>query len=450
MKQSVSFTQGPVGRTLYTMSLPMVIGLFATMSFNAVDTFFVAQLGEKPLAAMSFTFPVVFIVQSFSIGLGAGMSSLVARLLGKSKTLEAQQVGTLVLAFAFFATLILSVIGALALEPIFKLLGAGDDMIPLIADYMLIWFVGAPPMVAATVATALFRATGNSKAVGTLMLWSALLNAVLDPLLIFGLGPFPRLEIEGAAYASLICRLLLTLAVGILIVRWKLVASIRSMVRADILGRYREFFRIAVPAMATNMIIPLSGAITVALAANYGYEAVAGLGVALRIEPMVLIAFYALSSVMGPFMGQNMQDNERQLRALKVTTQFCIAAGLLFAVLLWLFGEMISSLFCDSDVVLQVAVSYLSIVPISYGLYGLVMSINASFNGLGNPLPATLLSFLRVLGFYVPLLYLGQHWWGIKGIFAAAAFSNIVVGVLGYRWLKSRLSVNLQPAPNAT
>lgn len=414
----------------------MVIGLLATMSFNAVDTYFVAQLGEKPLAAMSFTFPVVFIIQSFSIGLGAGMSSVVSRLLGQKQTAAAQQTGTLVLLFAFIATTIMSILGIVFMSPIFKLLGAEDDLMPLIADYMVIWFWGAPPMVTATVATALFRATGNSRFVGNLMLLSAVANAILDPFLIFGLGPFPRLEIEGAAYASLICRLGITAAIFTYLVRWRL-ASWALDSWDNIRLRYREIFRIALPAMATNMMIPLSGAITVALAANYGYEAVAGLGVALRVEPIVLISFYALSSVIGPFMGQNMGNGARQQEALAVILRYCLISGLALALLLWLLAPTISGWFSDSDDVVLVAVSYLSLVPVSYGLYGMVMSANAAFNGLGHPLPATLVSFLRVLGLYVPLLYLGQHFWGIQGMFAAASFSNIVMGIIGYRWVKS-------------
>ena len=414
----------------------MVIGLLATMSFNAVDTYFVAQLGEKPLAAMSFTFPVVFIVQSFSIGLGAGMSSVVSRLLGQKQTEAAQQTGTLVLLFAFFATAILSILGIVFLSPIFRLLGAEEDLMPLIADYMVIWFWGAPPMVMAMVATALFRATGNSRFVGNLMLLSAVFNAILDPFLIFGWGPFPRLEIEGAAYASLISRLGIASAILIYLVRWHL-ASWALGSWNNIRHRYREIFRIALPAMATNMMIPLSGAITVALAANYGYEAVAGLGVALRVEPIVLISFYALSSVIGPFMGQNMGNRARQQEALRVILKYCLIIGLVLAVLLWLLAPTISGWFSDSSEVIVVAVSYLSLVPISYGLYGMVMSSNAAFNGLGHPLPATLVSFLRVLGLYVPLLYLGQHFWGIHGMFVAASFSNIVMGIVGYRWAKS-------------
>ncbi|MEC8429465.1 MAG: MATE family efflux transporter, partial [Pseudomonadota bacterium] len=132
VKQAVSFTEGPVGRQLYRMSMPMVWGLLATMSFNAVDTYFVAQLSESDLAAMSFTFPVVMVVTSLAIGLGAGTSSVMARLLGQGRSDYAKRLAADSLVLSSLLSLLIVVIGLLTIEPLFLLLGASPELIPVI------------------------------------------------------------------------------------------------------------------------------------------------------------------------------------------------------------------------------------------------------------------------------------------------------------------------------
>ena len=441
MKQAVSFTEGPVGRQLYRMSMPMVWGLLATMSFNAVDTYFVAQLSENDLAAMSFTFPVVMVVTSLAIGLGAGTSSVMARLLGQGRTDYAKRLAADSLVLSSLLSLLIVVVGLLTIEPLFLLLGASPELIPVIAEYMSIWYFGVPFLVVPMTMSALMRATGNSMVWGILMMVAALINGLLDPILIFGWGPVPRMEIAGAAWATVLTRFMLfSVAAHYLVRKLDLVSSPHRQWQ-DLRGAWGAIMHIGMPAMATNMIIPFASGITVALVAGYGVDAVAGFGVAMRIEPVVLIGFYALSGVIGPFFGQNMavEYQHRQKQALYLVMRFCLAFGLGIAVLLWFMAEPVTRLFSDNPSIVSVSVAYLMLVPISYGIYGLVMSINATFNGLGKPFPAVVISVLRVLGFYLPLVWLGQHYWGIHGLFAATAISNILSGLLAFYWIRRDL-----------
>ena len=419
----------------------MVWGLLATMSFSAVDTYFVAQLGGDQLAAMSFTFPVIMIVTSMAIGLGAGTSSVMARLLGQKQVESAKQLAGDTLLLSLLLALLVAVVGLLTIEPLFTLLGAEPQLLPYIREYMQIWYFNTPFVLAPMAISAMMRASGNNKAMGVLMLFSALFNMVLDPLLIFGWGVFPRLEMAGAAWATLITRVCLGFMALYLVTRHLQLMTWPHKRWLELKASWKSVLHIGLPAMGTNMIIPFASGITVALVAGHGVEAVAGYGVAMRIEPVVLIAFYALSGVMGPFLGQNMaqQYRHRQLQALHSVTRFCLLFGLGLALLLWLFGDLFSGLFSDSKEVVDVAVWYLSIVPLSYGLYGLVMAVNAGFNGLGEPFPAMALSVLRVLVIYLPLALLGQWLWGVQGLFAGTLLANLITGVLAYLWISSRL-----------
>ncbi|MDO6746940.1 MATE family efflux transporter [Gilvimarinus sp. 1_MG-2023] len=436
-----TMTEGHVPTQLRTLALPMVWGLMATMSFNVVDTYFVAQLGNSQLAAMSFTFPVVMVLTSIGIGLGAGTSSAVARLLGAGNASSAQRLATDAVTLTLLIAVSVCVLGWFTIDPLFTLLGAPPELIPLIHQYMSIWYFSAPCLLVPMVALASLRAMGMSQIQGTLMSVAALFNAALDPLLIFGLWGFPELGIAGAAWATLITRALtLVFALYILKARVGLLGPLRAPI-AVIASSWRTIIHVGLPAMASNIIIPLASGVVVIMVASFGTDAVAGLGVAVRIEPLALIAFYALSGVVGPFFGQNdgAGKHHRMYEALTIITLFCLGFGALLTGLMWLFGAQLAELFSEHRAVLEVAVLYLAIVPLSYGLYGLTMSVNAAFNGLGAPWPAMMLSASRVLLVYLPLMLLLKSTWGLTGIFIATAVTNAIVGVWAYFWLRSRI-----------
>jgi Na+-driven multidrug efflux pump len=176
-----------------------------------------------------------------------------------------------------------------------------------------------------------------------------------------------------------------------------------------------------------------------AMIARYGPEAVAGFGVASRIESLVLVIYYALSSVIGPFVGQNLSagKEDRIQRSLRLCAGFCISSGLVIALVLALLSGILPSLFSSSEEVIGVTRMFLWIAPISYGAYGIVMVVNAAFNGLGNPMPGVVISVTRILVLYVPLAILGMRFYGITGIFVAYAVANIASGILGYLWAKA-------------
>jgi putative MATE family efflux protein len=436
--KSPALTEGPVAAHLQRLALPMVWGILATMSFNLVDTYFVAQLGDAPLAAMSFTFPVVMVINSFAIGLGAGVSSAVARAYGAGDIARVRRLVTDTTLLAVLIALLISVAGLASMAPLFRLLGAPEEMLPLIADYMVPWYLGAVFAVVPMVALSALRAIGNSSLTGRIMVAVALFNLLLDPLLIFGLLGFPRLELQGAALSTVIARGISFFAAFYYLVRREKLLAALDWRWPVILDSWRSVLAVGLPAIATNVIIPMAGGVTVALVAVHGPEAVAGLGVALRIEPLALIVFYALSSVVGPFIGQNAGAGkvERLQQTVNVLARFCLLLGAVLALLLYFVASPIVRLFSDSEAVLVVAVAYLSVVPLSYAGYGFVMSANAAFNGLGRPLPATLISFLRVLGLYLPLAWAGNQLWGINGLFAATALANLILGVFAWWWLR--------------
>ena len=172
------------------------------------------------------------------------------------------------------------------------------------------------------------------------------------------------------------------------------------------------------------------------MVATFGTAAVAGLGIAIRIEAFSLIIFYAMSSIIGPFVGQNLgaARYDRIASALRQSFLFCVAWGIVLALSIGFFAIPLTRLFTEETAVVQVATLYLWVVPLSYGMAGIIMITNANFNGIGKPIPATVLSVTRMMIVYLPLAYLGKAIWGILGIFIATSLSNLVVGTAASIW----------------
>ncbi|GAH14310.1 unnamed protein product, partial [marine sediment metagenome] len=143
-QKNAQLTDGPVGKILIRLTIPMVIGIVSMVAFNLVDTFFVSRLGTLELAAMSFTFPVVLVVHSLAMGLGIGTSAVLSRAIGEGYHHKVQRLATdgLILSVLIVATFVIA--GMATIEPLFRMLGANEKIIPLIKEYMRIWYIGVP------------------------------------------------------------------------------------------------------------------------------------------------------------------------------------------------------------------------------------------------------------------------------------------------------------------
>ncbi len=431
-------TEGSVGRHLVAMTVPVLAGIATMMAQGLVDTFFIGRVGDRELAAFGFGFPILMIVTSVAIGLGAGTSSVVARALGADDHERARRLSTDSLILSFALTAIICLIGILTIDPLFRMLGAPEDMLPMIGSFMTILYIGVPFIVVGMVGMASMRATGDTRLPGMLMIIAAVLNVSLDPIFIFGLGPVPALGLDGAAVAALLARGAI-FAGTLYLMRYHLdLVSFRRPVRAELRASWRAILHVGIPAAGTNVIVPLGATIITALLARFGPEAVAGFGVASRIESLLLVVFYAMSAIIGPFVGQNFAAGREQriLRALWLCTMFSLASSLVYGLVLGLLSGIIPTLFTDSTDVANVTRLFLLIVPVSYGAYGMVMIMNASFNGLGHPMPAVWISVARILALYVPLALAGATLFGIAGVFGAYVIANVISGAGAYLWAR--------------
>lgn len=429
-------TEGPVASQLVRLTLPMVWGLFALIAFNLVDTYFVGQLGTAQLAAMSFTFPVVMTLGNLAFGLGVGATSVIARAIGEGDMRRVQRFTTNSLTLALTAVFLFASIGLFTIDPLFKLLGAGPDILPYVREYMQIWYLGIVFLVVPIVGNSAIRAAGNTLTPSIIMTIAAGTNIVLDPLLINGALGFPRLELQGAALATVIARAIsLIAALWVLRFKEKLLSSQIPDLQ-ETLWCWRDILTVGLPAAAASMITPISiGGIT-RLLAIHGAAAVAAFGLASRVESLALIAVFALAASMGPFVGQNWGAREigRVRLALGQGYRFSLIWGLLMVVVLGLTARSLATLFNPDPEVIAIATQYLWLVPISYGTLGILQVTSSAFNAMGKPIPSIVITATHMIGCYIPLAYIGGQIAGPTGIFAAAAIANLLVGFGAHWW----------------
>lgn len=416
----------------------MTWGILANMSFSLADTYFVGQLGLEQLAALTFTFPVIMLLISLAIGLGAGTSSVIARAIGEGDHGKAQRLTTDAIVLSAVAALILGVIGLFTIEPLFRLLGAEDAVIDLISQYMGIWYLGTIFVIVPTVGMGGLRASGAIRSASAVMIAASALNLVLDPLLIFGLAGFPRLELEGAAIATVISRAFaFVAALAILHYRKRLLTLVRPRAN-EVRASVASILHVGLPASAAHMVIPLTVGVLTELIASAGTAPVAAFGVVSRIDAFAQVFFFAMSAVIGPIVGQNLgaRLHDRIRLALREGFAFCMMFGALLAIVLAIFGPSLVGLFADDPRVVLIGAIYLLVVPIGYGASGVIMVANAALNGMGRPLPAITITTVRMVGLTIPLAYLGNWLIGVEGIFVAMSASTLVTGLIAFVWIR--------------
>lgn len=448
-----SLVEGSIKQSLIRMTLPMIIGMSMLFTFSLVDTLFISFLGTESLTAISFTFPVTFTIMSLAIGLGIGASAVVGRCLGGSQLERAREAATVINYLSFMLAIVTVLLIGIFKNRIFLAMGASSTLLEPINDYMRIWLPGSVMVVCIMTGNSVLRACGNTKTPSMLMAGAGALNAILDPLLIFGLGPIPGLGIAGAAWATVaawsvgFCYL-----IYVLVVKEEMVSRhmpSRSVMRSS----GRDMLRIGIPAAGANMMTPLAAGIMTAIVAGFGETAVAAFGVGARIEPIATLLVLAMSSSLPPLISQNFGADriDRVTEAYKLSIKFVMLWQLAVYLFLAIMAGVIATIFSDDPQVMQTIRLFVWIMPLGYGFQGIIILTNSSLNALHQPAAALYLSVMRFFLFYVPLAWLGSRLYGLTGFFAGAVIGNAMMAAIS--WLRFRRALgehNQQSSQPAT
>ena len=433
MSKHENLTEGAISGHILRLSGVMIIGFIAWTLGGLIEIFYLGIVGLDALAAITFAFPLTMSLTAFIRGIGVGASSIIARALGESDRNTAATTTNHCNLLIIIITVTLSLIGFLTAETLYLAMGARNDVLNLATAYTRIWLLGFPMIGMAMVSNGMIRSFGNASFSASIMLSAPAIQVIIGPFLIFGWLGLPALGIMGAAWAAVIggaCQFLISCY-------WFFLKE--KLLRAEFssLGSScRNILHVGIPAASTNLIGPLSTGITTWLLASYSMAVVAGFGVASRIESVAGMVTVGFATSIVPIVGQNWGAGKfhRVYEALRTCYLACHAWGLIAATGIWFGAAFLIGLISDEEEILESAMWFLYIVPISIGFGGMINVATHSFNAIRTPMPALILSLARLLFVYVPLAGTLGLWMGYQGVFIAIALSNMIVGLLAYQW----------------
>ncbi|MFB0612564.1 MATE family efflux transporter [Aurantiacibacter poecillastricola] len=422
---------GSIAGHLVKQTTPAVVGVAAIMSVGVIDAYFIGQLGASELAAISFIFPVTTALQSLGVGVMVGINSVVSRALGEGDEERALARANLGLMLGLAAGIALGLLLFALRQPLFQLMQADADVLPLIDQYMRPYALGFVLMMTMMGANGVLRGQGAAKSNTAVLVTYSIVNWILDPLLITGAFGIEGFGVAGAAYATIGGWL-----VGIVMAFWLIqrhdLPLRPSAVRNCRIGvQLKALTRVAGPAAFTNSINPAGLAILTSLLATEGTAAVAGFGAGGRLQSFAVVPLLALSGSIGAIVGQNWgaRQYDRSRRALVQAGLFCLAYGFAAAVLLYSLRGWFAELFSDEAQTLEATSAYLAISVWGYAGYGVLIVVNGALNAIDRASHALALSLARVLLVMVPIAWLARATWGTQAVYFAELAANLLGGL---------------------
>lgn len=429
------FLSGNLLAHVTTMSLTASVGLMALFTVDFVDMLFIALLGKAELAAaVGYGGAVLFFTTSFGIGMGIAAGALAARALGAGQPEAARRLATTALVWGVVLGAVFAAAVFALLRPLAALLGASGATLELTVHFLQIMVPSQPLIMVGMIGGAILRAHGDARRAMMATIWGGLVNALLDPVLIFGLG----MELTGAALASVAARLVIAATALLPILRHH-----GGLARAGLpeLGLdARPILAIAGPAILTQLATPVGQAYVTAAMARFGEEAVAGMAIISRMVPLAFGVIFALSGAVGPIIGQNAGAglHARVRGAFDAAMLFAAAFIALVAALLFLLRAPIAELFRAEGVTRDLL--YLFCGPLALGFFfnGAIFVANAAMNNLGRPFLSTLVNWGRQTLGTIPFVLAGAAWLGAEGVLIGQMAGGALFGAAAW-WLALRV-----------
>jgi putative MATE family efflux protein len=452
--EEVDLTAGGIGKPLFFLAMPIVVTNLFQTAYNLADTFWLGQYSTDALAAISFAFPMVFLLISLGTGISVAGSVLVAQFTGAGKQREAEYAASQTVTFAGLVSLVLGVVGYFLVGEFLSLMGASPDVLPLAASYMEVISLGLLAMFGFFVFVALMRGYGDTITPMLVMFGSVVVNIVIDPFLIFGWtvvesAPFvgtvavPELGIQGAAIATVLSRGL-ALLVGLAIM-FRGERGVRIRLRDMVPDRsyLRRLVRIGLPASVEGTGRALSMNLLLFIVALFPDPVVAAYGIGTRVFSVVFLPAIAVARGVETMTGQNVgagkPDRAAKAANLAATVLFVVltVAGLLVV----LVPEPIVSVFVGPDQedaarVVEVGTQFLRYVALTFGFIGIMRAYTGSFRGAGKTLTAAAISVLTLGAIRFPIAWLTAGPLGSTGIWLSFAVSNVVGATVAYAWYR--------------
>lgn len=440
MRPKKDLTQGSIPKSIFALSLPILGGMIVQNLFILVDTFFVAKLGPAAIAAVAAAAPIFFVIIALITGLNVGVSALIAKAVGSKNYEKVNEIAENGLILAIAVSIGLTILGLLSISTLVDFLGVTGDVAGFMKGYLNILYIGNIAFFLGHVANGMLYGEGDTSTPMKGFVLSLVLNIILDPLMIFGIGFFPEWGVTGAAVATIVARAVGTIYVFWHLFRGKALVKLAFRKLAYSAATIKEILAIGMPTSASQLGVSGGLFMLNKLVTIFGVSALAGFGIAFRIEGLVIMPAVAFGIVALAMVGQNYGAKilKRVRRSSHIAALFAFAITGVIGIALFFWSHYLIELFTKDPAVVEQAITYFKIVGFSYGFLGLRFVAASSFQALGkamNSFITIIVHFSIMLG--VAYLLAFDTSAGINGIWIGIAVSNALIGVASTAWFWS-------------
>ena len=433
-------TTGSIRRAIFLLSVPMVLEMMMESVFFLVDAYFVSSLGANAIATVGLTESVLTLVYALAIGLSMGVTAIVARRIGEKDVVSASQTAVQAIYLGVLIALLVSIVGVLFPKQILSLMGGAPDLVTEGYGYTQILLGGNVTIMLLFIINAIFRGAGDASVAMRVLIFSNILNILLDPLFIFGWGPVPAYGVKGAAIATTIGRgSAVVFQLLILFYGWSRIKITFKELRLQLVVMLK-LIKVSLGGIGQFIIGTSSWVFLMRIMAEFGSEVLAGYTIAIRVLMFTLMPSWGMSNAAATLVGQNLgaQQPERAERSVwktgKYNAWFMAAVSVFYLV----FAEEILRLFSDETSVIESGTMSLRIIAAGYVAYAYGMVIIQAFNGAGNTRTPTIINFFCFWIFQLPVAYVAAIiWgWGASGVLWAITAAEILIAVVGILWFR--------------
>lgn len=433
-------TEGPILKSLMKLAWPIMISQFMQTLYNLVDTLWVGRVGATAVAAISISFPLVFLLISIAAGLTIAGTAIIAQYKGAGQIREANRVMGQMFSFIILLAVIIGITGFIFSRKMIIMMGAEPLIVDDATGYIRVIFMGMPFMFGFFIFSSVLRGIGDTVTPAVMMFVSVVLNMILDPLLIFGIGFFPELGVQGAAVATIFSRAVVAVVAVFLLIKGVGELQLRSRDLKPNFSIIKLIARIGIPSSIEQSMISLGQLFMTVLVTSFGTMTLAAYGIVNRVASLPVILAFGLAASATTMVGQNIGAEEKaraeRTAFLSILTIFISLTAI--GVIMVFIPEYIVGLFNSDPEVLFHGGNYLRIVALTFGFVGAMHVTNGVFKGAGRTVPPMIISTISqwVLRFMLGYFLARILNWGEVGLWWAVAAANFGGALLAMTWLK--------------
>jgi putative MATE family efflux protein len=424
-------------KALFVLAIPTFIGMLFQALYNVVDTAFIGRLGSNALAGLTYAFPIFFIFIAINVGITTGMGSRISRFLGEKNKKQAENAAIHGLFISLIFAVLVFLLGTLFAEPLFRLLGASGEVLQLAMDYINIVFIGIFFMFPMWVFLTIFTSQGDAKTGMKIQIFSLVLNIILDPILIYGLG----YGVKGAAIATSIA-FFFGLILSLYYARTKSVLHIGLSSFKFSKKILKDILKVGFPASLMMITMSIFFMFVNKFMSTFSFEHVAAFGISFRLESLLIMPIVAMSfavlTLSGMFYGAKRYDLLKKISIYGIKLSFLIA--LVTSLIIFLFPVLFLRIFTDEVTLVNIGIPYIRLIVFTYPFIAISLLISRIIQGMGEGLPGLGINLFRTLLIPVPLsafliFTLGYGYLSIPLAIITGVLASDLVAII---WLKSK------------